>query len=57
MKYKPKAHRLSGRRRFMVADDSFQHPEGKLLPIRVSKHAKAKKPKADSEALSHKEGV
>jgi hypothetical protein len=50
MKYKPKAHRISSRRRFMVADDSFQHPEGKLLPIRVSKYAKAKKPNGKSDA-------
>jgi hypothetical protein len=48
MKYKPKAHRISGRRRFMVEKDSFQCPKGKPLPVRVSKYAKAKKQKADA---------
>jgi hypothetical protein len=53
MKYKPKAHRISGRLKFMRADDSFQCPKGKLRPVRVSKYSKAKKAKDRSEALSN----
>ena len=50
MKYKPKAHKISGRLRFMAEEDSFQTPEGKLLPVRVSKYAKAKKPNAKDKS-------